>query len=221
MFKKIWEFITGAVTLVVTVVIGLVMISWILFFNISCYWTAFSEPIKWVASWFEESVEDIEKFNADNPDLYKYKFGEKVVTLVSPDGYERITGDTYRIREFKGDHVREGFENITYYLRTQDMPRFSEDMDFDPEYVMIAKKSESEVFDKKISNEFMEDFYQQFLKISEDDMKTMMLQGFDGMLLQELGVTRDDLKDVQVDVRREMINEVMFLSKFILFGTCP
>lgn len=216
MFKKIWEFLSGAVTIVVTAIIGIVMISWLLFFNISCYWNAFSEPIKWVASWFEESVEDIEKFNADNPDLYKYKFGEKVVTLVSPDGYERITGDTYRIREFKGDHAREGLDDITHYLRTQDLPRFLEDMDFNPDYVMIVRKSDTDLFDKKISNEFLEDFYQQFSKIPEDDMKSIMLQAFDSMLLEELGITRDNLSDVKVDIRREMINEAMFYMTGII-----
>ena len=160
MLRRIWEFITGAVTVTITVVVGIVMI----LLSFSYIWDSVSTPIKWVASWFEESVEDIEKFNADNPDLYKYKFGEKVVTLVSPDGYERITGDTFRIREFKGDHAREGLDDITHYLRTQDMPRFLEDMDFNPDYVMIVRKSDTDLFDKKISNEFLEDFISSFLR---------------------------------------------------------
>lgn len=206
MTSKIWEFITSAVTVIFTVLVGIVMVLW----SAAYFWGTLSTPINWIASWFEESVEDIEQFNKENSDLYKYKFGEKVVTLVSPDGYERITADTFRIREFKGDHIREGFKNIAFYLRSQDMPRFSEDMDFDPQEVMIVKKSDTELFDKEISSEFMEDFYQQFLKIPEDDMKTMMLQGFDEIMLQELGVTRDNFKDVQIDVRREMVNEAMF-----------
>ena len=215
MIRKVWEFITSAVTVIFTVVAGIAMLVWILFFNISCYWNTLSAPISWVSSWFEESAEDIEQFNKQNPALYKYNFGETVVTLASPNGYERVIGDTYRIREFKGGHARQGFENITYYLRTQDITRFSDDMDFEPEYVMIVKKSESELFDKEISNEFLEDFYQQFLKIPEDDLKTMILEGVDFML-HKLGFTRDDLKDVQIDVRREMGNEAMFYMTGII-----
>ena len=47
-------------------------------------------------------------------------------------------------------------------------------------------------------------------------MKSIMLEAFDSMLLEELGITRDNLSDVQVDIRKEMINEAMFYMTGII-----
>ena len=210
MFSKIWEFITSAVTVIFTVVVGLAMLIWILFFNISCYWNAFSEPIKWVASGFEESEADIIKFNENNPYQFKHKFGEVVVVIPTPKGYKKLSKDTYRLRVFKGEHLREGQNNIAFYLREEDYPIFMEDNSFDPEHVLIVKEIDNEMFSEKISNEFVEDFYQQFMQMPEEKLQEIIGESILGMIDEDDQERFKDVADVDIKVHREMINEAMF-----------
>ena len=114
MMNKWFEKIGISFLVLINIVVGIAGLIFVLWFNYSCF---VAPVISVVNQIIEYSDEDIKEYNEENKDSFMYRDGEEIITIPTPEGYTKLVDDSFKIRSFKGEFLRQDQKNLQFYVK--------------------------------------------------------------------------------------------------------
>jgi hypothetical protein len=134
MIKRLFEYIGISIFALIQIVVAIAGLIFVLWFNYSCF---VAPVVSVVNQIIDYSDEDIKEYNEENKDSFMYRDGEEIIEIPTPEGYTKVIDDSFKIRSFKGEFLRQGQENLQFYVK-EDQYQILLDSDTREDYLYDA-----------------------------------------------------------------------------------